>query len=72
MEGAMIDLVLSVCLATSPTTCKEEHLYYESRGTLAQCMMLSSPYVAEWAGNHQDWTVKSWTCAWPEERKQGI
>lgn len=68
----LIDLVLSVCLLSDPSNCKEEHLYFESRGTLTQCMMLSSPYVADWAGNHPDWKVKSWKCEWPEDRKQPI
>ncbi|KQT85217.1 hypothetical protein [Aurantimonas sp. Leaf443] len=68
----LIDLVLTVCMAGNPASCKEERLTFESRGSQAQCMMLSSPYVAAWSGDHPDWKVKSWRCAWPEERKQGI
>ena len=68
----MIDLILSVCMLSDPNACKEQHLYYESRGSLAQCMMLSMPYVAEWAGEHPDWKVASWKCQWPEDRKQPI
>jgi hypothetical protein len=68
----MIDLILSVCMVSQPGTCKEEHLYFESRGTLTQCMMLSSPYVAQWAGDHPQWKVTSWKCEWPKARKQPI
>ncbi len=68
----VVDLILTVCMLSDPTTCREERLTYESRGSLAQCMMLSTPYVAQWAGEHPKWTVKSWTCNWPEERRQGI
>ena len=68
----VVDLILTVCMLSDPTSCREERLTYESRGSLAQCMMLSTPYVAQWAGEHPKWTVKSWTCSWPEERRQGI
>ncbi|GGD36456.1 hypothetical protein GCM10011335_44320 [Aureimonas glaciei] len=68
----MIDLVLSVCLLADPTSCEEQRLSYESRGTLAQCMMLSTPYVADWAGNHPKWKVVGWKCEWPEDRKKSI
>ncbi len=68
----MIDLILTVCMASNPASCKEERLSYESRGSLAQCMMLSTPYVAAWAGDHPQWTIKSWTCGWPDQRKQPI
>ncbi|WAJ26778.1 hypothetical protein [Antarcticirhabdus aurantiaca] len=68
----VVDLILTVCMLSDPTTCREERLIYESRGSLAQCMMLSTPYVAQWAGEHPKWMVKSWTCNWPEDRRQGI
>jgi hypothetical protein len=35
-------------------------------------MMLSTPYVAAWAGDHPQWTIKSWKCHWPEDRKEAI
>ncbi|MCW4115578.1 hypothetical protein NPA31_011450 [Aurantimonas sp. MSK8Z-1] len=66
----MIDLILSVCLLADPGTCREEHLHYESRGSLAQCMMLAMPYVAQWAGEHPRWTVKTWRCDWPQREGQ--
>lgn len=68
----MIDLILTVCMVSNPASCKEERLAYQSRGSLAQCMMLSTPYVAAWAGDHPQWTIKSWRCGWPDERKQPI
>ncbi|MCQ0990115.1 hypothetical protein [Jiella marina] len=68
----MIDLVLTVCMVANPANCKEERLSYQARATSAQCMMLSSPYVAAWAGDHPQWSVKRWRCEWPSERKQPI
>lgn len=68
----MIDLILTVCMISQPNVCKEEHLYFQSRGSLAQCMALSTPYVAKWAGDNPNWDVKSWTCGWPEDRKRSI
>ena len=37
----MVDLILTVCLTANPDNCREEHLYFESRGSLVQCMMLA-------------------------------
>ena len=65
----LVDLILTVCMTANPSDCHEERLSFEARSSLAQCMMLSSPYVAAWAGDHPQWTVKKWTCAWPDARK---
>ena len=34
----MVDLILTVCLTANPGNCRDEHLYFESRGSLLQCM----------------------------------
>ena len=68
----IIDLVLTVCMVSDPSSCHEQRLAYESRGSLATCMMLSTPYIAMWAGDHPDLKVTSWKCEWPEERKNPI
>ena len=65
----MIDLILTVCMVSNPGQCHDERLTFESRGSLNQCMMLSSPYVAKWVGDHPQYKVKRWRCDWPEKRK---
>ena len=39
----LVDLVLTVCLTANPDKCRDEHLYFESRGSLFQCMFLAPP-----------------------------
>lgn len=58
-----MDLVLLVCLAASPETCREERLLvsYEQSDPRA-CMMGAMPIVAEWSGEHPEYTVSRWSC----------
>ncbi|MCB8838217.1 hypothetical protein [Aurantimonas sp. VKM B-3413] len=68
----MVDLILTVCMITNPSSCHEERLTYQAGNGLSQCMMLSMPYVAAWAGDHPKWKVKTWKCAWPDARNPAI
>jgi hypothetical protein len=63
----MIDLVLTVCLITKPADCRVEHLYFESRGSLSQCMFLAPPEIAKWAGEHPGRRVVRWKCEFPDQ-----
>ncbi len=63
----MVDLVLTVCLASNPTQCRDEHLYFESHGSLAQCMYLAPPEIAKWTMEHPKLRVMRWTCAFPDK-----
>lgn len=58
-----MDLVLLVCLASSPQTCREERLLvsYEMSDPRA-CMMGAVPVIAEWTDGHPDWQVARWKC----------
>jgi len=62
----MIDLVLTVCLAANPGNCRDEHLYFESRGSLNQCMFLAPPEIAKWAQEHPALRVVRWKCEFPK------
>ena len=33
---------------------------------------MAQPYIAAWIGDHPEWTVKKWTCDYPDKRKQDI
>ncbi|MEX6506635.1 hypothetical protein [Jiella sp. M17.18] len=68
----MVDLILTVCMLANPSSCHDERLTYQAGNGLAQCMMLAMPYVAQWAGDHPKWHVKSFHCAWPQERKEPV
>ena len=62
----MIDLVLTVCLATAPANCREERLPFD--GPLVACTMAGQFQAAEWAGRHPKWRVKRWSCGQQEVR----
>lgn len=61
----MVDLILTVCLTAQPTNCRTEHLYFESRGSLNQCMFLAPPEIAKWTEEHPAFRVVRWSCAFP-------
>ena len=56
-------ILLSVCLISSPATCREERLSwsFEEASTMA-CMVRSQEAVAEWQVQHPDWKVDRWSC----------
>jgi hypothetical protein len=65
----VVDLVLTVCLAANAADCREEHLYFESRGDLRQCMFLAQPEIAKWSGQHPHLKVVRWECKYPDKAK---
>ncbi|PKA45270.1 hypothetical protein CWR43_05685 [Rhizobium sullae] len=65
----LVDLVLTVCLLANPTSCRTEHLYFESRGSLGQCMILAPAEIAKWSGSHPSLKVIRWTCVFPGRRR---
>lgn len=63
----MVDLVLTVCLASNPSQCRDEHLYFENHGSLTQCMFLAPGEIAKWSMNHPKHKVMRWKCAYPDK-----
>ncbi len=66
----MVDLVLTVCLLSNPGSCREEHLFFESRGSLFQCMMLAPAQMAKWSAEHPAVRIARWTCAFPDKSRK--
>ncbi|MDP9836318.1 hypothetical protein J2T09_001062 [Neorhizobium huautlense] len=66
----MVDLILTVCLLANPTSCREEHLLFESRGSLFQCMILAPTEIAKWSEEHPALLIKRWRCAFPDNGRQ--
>ncbi|MER9793514.1 hypothetical protein [Mesorhizobium sp. M0213] len=65
----MVDLILTVCLSTNPGNCRDEHLYFESRGSLFQCMFLAPAEIAKWSQEHPRLKVVRWKCAFPSKER---
>lgn len=55
-----IAIILTVCLQSNAASCREERI--EFSGSPMSCVIQAQPIVAEWGGDHPDWTVKSYTC----------
>ncbi|MER8973942.1 MULTISPECIES: hypothetical protein [unclassified Mesorhizobium] len=65
----MVDLILAVCLSANPGNCRDEHLYFESRGSLFQCMFLAPAEIAKWSQEHPSLKVVRWKCAVPSKER---
>lgn len=62
----LVDLILTVCLSANPTNCRDEHLYFESRGSLMHCMSLAPIEIAKWSESHPTAKVVRWKCVFPD------
>lgn len=62
----MVDLVMLVCSLSDPETCREQHLYRESRGNLTQCMMRAPIEIAKWSAEHPAVRIARWKCVYPD------
>jgi hypothetical protein len=67
-----IQIVVMVCQVAQPDLCEEQHLQFAWQGTLQQCIFSAQPYIAQWIGDHPEWTVKSYHCEYPSTRKKGV
>ncbi len=56
----MIQLVLTVCLAAAPTTCKEERPFFD--GSLLACATQGQLVAARWISEHPAYTLNRWRC----------
>jgi hypothetical protein len=61
----MIQIVMLVCRLTQPEICEEQHLQFNFEGSLRQCSFAAQIYIARWAGEHPQWTVKNFHCEYP-------
>ncbi|HEU4987415.1 MAG TPA: hypothetical protein VFT89_10155 [Rhizobiaceae bacterium] len=66
----LVDLVLTVCLATSGNDCHTEHLYFEHNGSLMQCMLRAPAHIARWSEDHPGFKVVRWKCTYPDRGRQ--
>lgn len=57
----MIELIFTVCLMTSPTTCATKTMQFADVSVMA-CMTSAQPHLAAWTNEHPDWQVRRWNC----------
>ncbi|QRM57556.1 hypothetical protein F3Y30_24010 (plasmid) [Sinorhizobium sp. BG8] len=61
----LIDLVLTICLLATPTSCREERLHFENKGNILNCMFQAPAQIARWSEGHPNVRVIKWRCAYP-------
>ncbi|WP_226579679.1 hypothetical protein [Acuticoccus sediminis] len=66
----IIQLVVAVCLNTNPSVCSEERFSFLEQTTPQSCTMRAMPYLAQWAGEHPQYKIKSWKCSYPKADEQ--
>jgi len=65
-----INLILTVCAVASPDTCEERNLVFSSNFSLRQCVVAAQPYIAQWVGEHPNWTAVKWRCEYPHAKEK--
>jgi hypothetical protein len=68
----MIEIILTVCAVANPANCEDKYLQFAWEGSINQCMMGAQPYIAQWIGDHPQWTATKWTCEYPGHEKRKI
>lgn len=59
----MIELVFAVCMIDQPSRCKDVHLNFEAGNVTPRACMTNGQFaIAEWAGEHPNWTIQKWSC----------
>lgn len=66
----MIQLVLTVCLAVAPASCKEERPAFE--GSLLDCTVQGQIVAAQWLAAHPAYTLSRWRCEANKPRETPI
>jgi hypothetical protein len=57
----MIELVLTVCLLASPTSCRDERANLQA-ASLMSCMVQGQVYAARWITEHPAYSLQRWRC----------
>ncbi len=65
-----INLILTVCAVASPANCEERNLVFSSNFSLRQCVVAAQPYIAQWVGEHPNWTAVKWRCEYPHAKEK--
>jgi hypothetical protein len=64
----MLAIVVSVCLISDPTICRDERISLVTNVSPHRCLMSAPPFVAQWNGEHPDWRVVRWRCSSADEK----
>jgi hypothetical protein len=65
-----IAIVFTVCALTHPDRCQEERLAFAWHGSLRSCVMSAQPYLAQWIGEHPQWSIQRYHCEYPPKSRK--
>lgn len=66
----MVHLVLTVCLAAAPTSCKEERPAFD--GSLLACALQGQLLASRWIAERPAYTLTRWRCEANKPRETPI
>jgi len=58
----MIQLIALICLAASPSTCRDEAIATAANVTPFQCLQGAQIELAKWSANNPGWRIARWKC----------
>jgi len=58
----VVAIVFTVCALAHPDQCEEQRLEYVWHGSVRECVQDAQPYLAQWIGEHPNWTIKKYHC----------
>ncbi len=58
----MLTIIISACLITDPSSCKDYRMPVEGDMDTVQCSMLAPPFLANWQQAHPQMAIKRWKC----------
>ncbi len=64
----MIAVILSACLLSEPSVCREHRILLSSEISAIGCMITAMPHVARWTEQHPSWRVVRWQCRAADEK----
>lgn len=63
----MLAIILSACLTSDPSICKDYKISVNPDLDVTTCMMDAPPHFAHWADEHPGWQIKRWRCTTANE-----
>jgi hypothetical protein len=58
----MIAIILSACLLSNGSVCREHRIPLPADVSAFQCMMTAQIQLARWSAEHPQWRIVRWRC----------
>jgi hypothetical protein len=64
----MISIVLSTCLLSDPSICRDQVIPLFREMSPMACAMKAPPHIAKWNEEHPEWHIVRWQCRAASQR----